>query len=324
MLINCPKCGFSQPQDKYCAQCGVDMETFRPAQVSLLKRIISHPGIQFLVLLLCLVGALQVFYFRDQKQLNERISLLKGTMQLSSADQSSLSLEEASQTQEDSEALDKSLPLSSTSSLSGTKEAESMNSAVEPPTHQAKEKFLILTFYEIPKAGLLKLFEESQNEGHFEEFKEYATGLTQNFKSKLTLFQAKELTSQKIVLNQNTGTFFTGLKDESTMNIGIGLQGYFLIQKMSPRLTRLSIEILRSWREPSENESFAIKNREFPLQVELEKNMDVFLAGLIPRNANLSDQDDLLVSIPTFKILNSADFINGLSEFVLVIELSEQ
>lgn len=31
-MINCPKCGFQQPPDDFCASCGVNMSTYRPAR----------------------------------------------------------------------------------------------------------------------------------------------------------------------------------------------------------------------------------------------------------------------------------------------------
>lgn len=43
MLINCPKCGFSQPKDSYCAKCGVDMEHFRPPKAPLFRRMWNNP-----------------------------------------------------------------------------------------------------------------------------------------------------------------------------------------------------------------------------------------------------------------------------------------
>lgn len=50
MLINCPRCGFSQPKDQYCASCGINMETFVPQKVSLIKRLLSSTLLQvFLV-----------------------------------------------------------------------------------------------------------------------------------------------------------------------------------------------------------------------------------------------------------------------------------
>ncbi|AGH96249.1 hypothetical protein [Pseudobdellovibrio exovorus] len=46
MLINCPRCGFSQPKDQYCAQCGVDMQSYKPKTPPLYQRLIGNAGVQ--------------------------------------------------------------------------------------------------------------------------------------------------------------------------------------------------------------------------------------------------------------------------------------
>jgi|GEM_PF-5537794 len=43
MLVACPRCGFSQPNDQYCAKCGVDMSTYLPKPKPWLKRMVNHP-----------------------------------------------------------------------------------------------------------------------------------------------------------------------------------------------------------------------------------------------------------------------------------------
>jgi hypothetical protein len=50
MMVNCPRCGFSQPQDQYCASCGVDMLLYRPAKKALLKRVAGSTVFQVAVL----------------------------------------------------------------------------------------------------------------------------------------------------------------------------------------------------------------------------------------------------------------------------------
>lgn len=55
MMINCPKCNLLQPKDQYCAQCGVNMETWKPPQKPLLKKLLSNwmvqLGLLFLIIL---------------------------------------------------------------------------------------------------------------------------------------------------------------------------------------------------------------------------------------------------------------------------------
>ena len=57
MMVICGKCGFYQPHDRYCANCGIDMLAYRPARKPLFKRLISNTAFQgFLVVATIAVG----------------------------------------------------------------------------------------------------------------------------------------------------------------------------------------------------------------------------------------------------------------------------
>jgi hypothetical protein len=63
MMVNCPKCGFSQPQDQYCAKCGVDMIAYRPAQKPFIQRLVGSTAFQIVAL-----GAVMAFTFAMVRQ----------------------------------------------------------------------------------------------------------------------------------------------------------------------------------------------------------------------------------------------------------------
>ena len=56
-MVNCPKCGFAQPQDQYCERCGIDMIAFRPMRKPFFERLIGSTVFQivFLVLIVTVV-----------------------------------------------------------------------------------------------------------------------------------------------------------------------------------------------------------------------------------------------------------------------------
>ncbi len=56
MLINCPRCGFSQPKDQYCASCGVNIEKYVPQKTSLSKKIFSSTLSQVAVVIIVTLG----------------------------------------------------------------------------------------------------------------------------------------------------------------------------------------------------------------------------------------------------------------------------
>lgn len=44
MMMDCPRCGFSQPKDRFCASCGVDIEQFLRRPTPLWRRVLSNPN----------------------------------------------------------------------------------------------------------------------------------------------------------------------------------------------------------------------------------------------------------------------------------------
>jgi hypothetical protein len=78
MLIQCPKCGFSQPKDRYCANCGVDMESYRPQKPPLMGRIVGSAFFQISFVFLIVFVA--IFYIRQKQkeELASRVEFLKG------------------------------------------------------------------------------------------------------------------------------------------------------------------------------------------------------------------------------------------------------
>lgn len=45
MIIECPKCGFIQPKDRYCANCGIDVESFHAKPKPVIVRILNSPSL---------------------------------------------------------------------------------------------------------------------------------------------------------------------------------------------------------------------------------------------------------------------------------------
>ncbi len=72
MMINCPKCNLLQPKDQYCAQCGVNMETWSPPVKPLWKKIFGNWMVQlFLLFVLILVLVMWDNFSSRQSSVNE-------------------------------------------------------------------------------------------------------------------------------------------------------------------------------------------------------------------------------------------------------------
>lgn len=69
MLVRCPKCNFQQPEDQYCANCGVDMNQFKPTlgQNRSSKSGNSLTFQAFAVIAVAVVGS--IWYFNQNQNL---------------------------------------------------------------------------------------------------------------------------------------------------------------------------------------------------------------------------------------------------------------
>ena len=65
-MVTCPRCHFVQPKDRYCAQCGVDMTTFKVKEPSLLNRLSSSAAL-YLALGIFVFGFTLYFFAFEAK-----------------------------------------------------------------------------------------------------------------------------------------------------------------------------------------------------------------------------------------------------------------
>jgi hypothetical protein len=68
MMMVCPKCGFSQPSDRFCAQCGVDVSVFHVKPKPWIVRFVQNPNLH-LFLIGCLVVVVLGYIFYTQRAL---------------------------------------------------------------------------------------------------------------------------------------------------------------------------------------------------------------------------------------------------------------
>jgi len=67
MMMDCPRCGFNQPKDRYCANCGLDVDQFLAKPKPFWLRVVQNPvlHISLIVALILLIVAYIVYTQRD-------------------------------------------------------------------------------------------------------------------------------------------------------------------------------------------------------------------------------------------------------------------
>ena len=68
MLIKCPKCGFDQPKDTYCANCGIEIDSFKPIIAPLWIRAFRSPLFSLIIFISFGYGAF--FYLKSSNRLD--------------------------------------------------------------------------------------------------------------------------------------------------------------------------------------------------------------------------------------------------------------
>lgn len=339
MLINCPRCGFSQPNDKYCAQCGVDMETYRPAEKSFSKKLFGNTVVQLAALLIVAVGASVFLYNKDRHDLQSRVEYLKGGVQINSTNgQVSNSAEANSAQLFDGELPEVSAPSPSSADspeAPGTAAAASTVAAIgekkpdEAATRTAARTGpIIRVFYaEVNRAALQRMFEESQSTGQFMTFRDdYSAGILPNIDKKLSPSNTNVKILHKEERTLESGKpmqWFYGLKDRIDPEQEIGLTTFVEMSEIESGNYRGNLEIQRSWRESVDGtRTTSLQRRSFPAIFEIGGSTGFFISGVMPYKSNL-DSDDELTAIDIYKILKSEEFQRRGSDFVVFVELDQ-
>jgi hypothetical protein len=68
-MINCPKCGFQQPPDEFCANCGVNMARYKPSKKPFFVRL--RESIVMQAIALTLVIAIGLLYLKSKMLVRE-------------------------------------------------------------------------------------------------------------------------------------------------------------------------------------------------------------------------------------------------------------
>ncbi|MEY4616436.1 MAG: hypothetical protein RJB66_1396 [Pseudomonadota bacterium] len=72
MLVKCPKCGFDQPEDTYCAKCGIEMGSFKPTKPPIWSTIVKSPI--FSIIIFVGLGYLAFLYLNKPTRFPESTS----------------------------------------------------------------------------------------------------------------------------------------------------------------------------------------------------------------------------------------------------------
>lgn len=336
MLTNCPRCGFSQPQDQYCAQCGIDMQSFKPKELPFFKKLVSSTSFQLGVLILVTLIAAQFISKRYSPQkFSQKNSRSQGVFK--SEDNRNSDGNEADEESEDSDLVGRnsqdSRPLASVGSDSvesasildraqqmgrtgsgisdGAGNATSASGTTSAAGEQEAQFFgkLRVIYAEVSIDTINKWITDSSNLALYQSLSDYSVGILPEFKKRNEVFQVLKTYEVEFKQQVNSNTNISGIMSDETNQ----LIGFSTLVERTGRLNdgTLMGQINVSKRGRVESESY-------PSEFELPKGSAFFLIGALKVENFQSDRAKL--QMPPFQIFKSNDFMTRKTEFVIIVE----
>ncbi|MBO9667720.1 MAG: hypothetical protein J7501_13015 [Bdellovibrio sp.] len=331
MLIKCPRCGFQQPKDKYCAQCGVDMESFKPAAPPWYQQFFGNPLVQVGLLLVVAGSAGFYIYQRGRENMHDRVTYLKSNLQINASQKGAVPTPPTTEFVEESadpehlEAASTDAPAAVSLAATKTDVTPSPEAKKDATRNVAKINgpHLIVYYAEVPRSALGRIVDASRGTGQFMSFSDYTAGILPGIDRRMDAPGVKILHREDRPIDAGkTLQWFYGLKDRRNPNVEIGLTTFFELADIDTNNMRGNLEIQRTWREAAPAGNFEIQRKSFPAIFEIGGGTGFFLSGVMPTQSNLENEDEL-TSIDVYKILRSPQFRAGDSEFVIFIEFGK-
>lgn len=324
MLVNCPRCGFTQPQDKYCARCGVDMESYRAPQPSLISRTLGNPVLQisFVLLIAAIVGF--SLYQKKHNEMQERVHYLQGVQVSKSVSVAGAIAGDELPTEflEGSEVKTAAASIAPPATKAPPSVTEEKKLAAEKPAALGPVR-LHLILAEVSEAALAQIYEISRGTGQFNSFGDYVAGILPDALRRLSA-ESRDIRilarEERPIDAQHPFQLFQGLHGGEDDN-EIGLSYYIEMTEGEKGNLRSNLEVVRSWREPAgPNLPPTPAKTNYPAAFELAPGNGFFMAGLLRPGAP-PELETALASVAPFQILRSPEFKARASEFVLFLQM---
>ncbi len=347
MLINCPRCGFQQPEDLFCAQCGVNISKVSDKKTNPFIDALKSKAIWVLPVAI-LAGAGVYISQLPPQSASQQISSI-------STDNQSRQAQASSKVQTDSIGETEQKPIKNYDTYSQASQesgSETSNSTSVPSNSEAlgvavnnstrsmasdentdaefnaanelgESLRLRVEYIEISKAELAKFIETTSKENDIIDLSEYSLGVVSAKYSKIkSLPSVKVLHSDEIDLSQSRSQIWNySTADKADPRRFTGFRTLLEASDIDyqKKTLRGHLEIQSDIKIPRPPEGPALKS--FPAVFELNAENSFLMAGILPHDGDLKLNAEAIKSIDSLAIMNSHAFRVGQTEFLILIYL---
>ncbi len=334
MQVECPKCRFRQPDDRFCARCGIDMQTYKPPEISIVQKLFQNGTVIFFMGMVLLLSA-SFYYFNLSKSQKSFVEANKKTIFISNFHHSPSTSNTDQNTTFSSKgtapASTTSAPLPNnletdnqqtnrengpqTTSANSESPAEGTTVALTDSSTTPKKPIvltLMIQYAEVTLKGLYAIEDEARNSGQFIS-SDYSQGTINLGRQKITSLR-NEIhiygTDKKLITPEKTETWFQGLKSSNENNT-IGLTSELKIKEISTESVLADIKISKRYQvnisDPSSNN---FQTLDYLGSIELSDSQIFFISKVLTATPMIKQQE-YLTSISPFEILKSTYFKNA-------------
>ncbi len=333
-MIKCPKCQFEQPDDIYCAQCGVNMKTFVAPKRSPLQAFLNNQVLQIGVLFIGIVAFVIYDFSKDTKKPQTAVnSVAREVSRPVSASEAppppgteSVRLAAPAEdipapTAAQGTAQKISSRTRPTKRLSDNPNMDAPvgNGAAASPANPTAgaatvATSLVVSFYQASR----NLINEIQREASADSISGEAFGgivLKKRLQALKKSGELRPVSSNRYKLDGMPITLFKGLR---TSDVAKGVGIYMQMTTLKNEQGVLQLE-MKSWghvkiQEPDESL--------FSSEISLDAQHSAFIAGFLPRDKAFTDEEkSLFESDRALKIYNQDDFLDGQTDLILFLEI---
>lgn len=329
MLINCPRCGFSQPKDQYCAQCGVDMQSFKPKELPPLTKFFGNAAVQITLLLLtaALVGQ-YIIRSEEPQRWVQKMTPFQGVSKSEKNTNSSAADSEdvadgaatSAEIQENTSASAQQLESLRNKEFSSVRAGEgagasagAANSNASPGSTLSGAQDLSsmnfkLTYAEISQEMLRKWVNDSSTLGLYQSLTDYSAGILYDFRKRGESFQQSLKTSDVKLNVGGTNSILSGTMTDDGLQV-IGL--ITAIEYRSSEIDGINGNIMVT-------KNSGLGTESYPAEFNLPKGAAFFIVGALKRENFTVERARL--NMPPFQVFKSPDFMTRKTEFVIILE----
>lgn len=321
MIIECPKCGFVQPKDRYCAQCGLDIETFVPAPDSLATKLGKNTRLQIGAVITVIVLFAGFIYWSQKNELEKKLREIPQNINSFSTTNNAPSINSEKE----------EIPELSTSKDNPIKKgliaaAPALAKSDELADNKNQEKFLgiagatfTVTFAEASKLFMQQLASDGQILNETAMTRSFISSSIQSLESLKNRdpdFRILPGGQNHILRKENRLTFdFTHLTHEEHEEVGLNLE----LNPSNVSANTVEFDLLGMLRS-REAGSSTLNTQEFNANYVFSPKNTLVIVGLVSKIMTKPEDSQLFSNTP-LTIYESQLFQNGTTDFVLFVQV---